>query len=37
MITGALNWRTTTANQVFKKASKVYKLSSKRVVDEDLL
>lgn len=37
MITGALNWRTTMANQVFKKASKIFMLSSQRIVNEDLL
>lgn len=37
MITGALNWRTTTANQVYKKASKIYMLSCDRVVNEDLM
>ena len=37
MITGALNWRTTTANQVFQNASKVYSLSVDRVLDLELL
>ena len=37
MITGALNWRTTTANEVYKKANKVYMLSCDRVVNDDLM
>lgn len=37
MITGALNWRTTTAHEVYKKVHKVYMLSCDRVVNEDLM
>jgi CBS domain containing-hemolysin-like protein len=37
MISGALNWKTTTANQVYKKIAKIYMLSCSQVVNEDLL
>jgi metal transporter CNNM len=38
MIKGVLvDWRTTTANQVYKKVAKVYMLSCERVVNEDLM
>ena len=38
MIKGVLvDWRTTTANQVYKKAAKIYMLSCERVVNEELM